>query len=754
AVEQAGDQPELLEALDRLYERIGSFEKVAETIERRVAVEPAGDKQAELYHRLGALQIEKFEDPSRGLSSLRAALDRVAHHEGAIEALEKLTENRDLFEEAAEVLESVYRAQNRTDRLSKLFEKRVGFAATPELRMEMRRNLARVLEEEGRDPAAAQRVLQQGLLDAPGEPALLDELERLSPITGNWEGAAAALRDAIEKNGKSLLPDVAVPLCLRLASWLRDKAEDKAGAEQALIKGLDFDPTDDELLEQLEQLQRGAGREKELLETQRRRGKLQTDPTRREELYRQAKGLAEGLGDAALVESVLRELLGQDDANLWALSELAKVREAAGDYKETFKLVVRLAELAAESSEIRELRRRAALLARDRLDDNPAAIELFERIFEDDPAAGDTAQALRDLYQHEKRWEELGRLLERLIELADAPSQRSALRIELARLNEERFKKPERAVELLRTVLEEQPDNADAVVQLSELFERTGRDQELAELLSSQIEAANRRGDLASELRYQVRLGEVYESRLKNREKAIETYRAVLTRDASHRGALECLARLYKSAGEHAQAAEVTDRLLGMSDGEQAVKLALELADLHTELKAPDQAALALERGLSADVKNSELRDRLRKLYESTQSWEKLAALIAQDAEFAEEPEQKVLLLRKAAQIHGTKRKDHAAAAELLDRASQLKPDDRELLLELCDEYSASGRGKQAAEVLQKIVDSYGGKRSKELAEIHRRLANAHLADGDGTKALEELDKAFRIEPGNIAVLS
>jgi tetratricopeptide (TPR) repeat protein len=75
-------------------------------------------------------------------------------------------------------------------------------------------------------------------------------------------------------------------------------------------------------------------------------------------------------------------------------------------------------------------------------------------------------------------------------------------------------------------------------------------------------------------------------------------------------------------------------------------------------------------------------------------------------------------------------------------------------MLELCDAYSASGRGKQAAEVLQKIVDSYGGKRSKELAEIHRRLANAHLAEGNAASALEELDKAFRIEPGNVQVLS
>jgi tetratricopeptide (TPR) repeat protein len=134
-------------------------------------------------------------------------------------------------------------------------------------------------------------------------------------------------------------------------------------------------------------------------------------------------------------------------------------------------------------------------------------------------------------------------------------------------------------------------------------------------------------------------------------------------------------------------------------------------------------------------------------------AWEKLAELIAGDSDTAEAVDDKVRLLCEAARVHASKRDDHAAAAQLLDRASQLKPDDRDILLELCDAYSASGRGKAAAEVLERIVESYGGKRSKELGEIHRRLASAYLADGDNQRALDELDKAFRIEPGNVAVL-
>src|SRR5262249_40537649 len=159
-----------------------------------------------------------------GLGSLRVALERAPSHEGATEELEKLTGERDLFEEAAEVLEGVYRSRGATDRLANLYEKRGGFAGTAGERIDMRRSLARVLEEDCRDAGAAQRVLQQGLSDDPGDAALLAEIERLASTTGNWEGAAAALRDAIDKQ-TDVPAESGVQLAVRLASWYRDKVE-------------------------------------------------------------------------------------------------------------------------------------------------------------------------------------------------------------------------------------------------------------------------------------------------------------------------------------------------------------------------------------------------------------------------------------------------------------------------------------------------------------------------------------------------
>lgn len=753
AVEQAGDQPELLDALDRLHTRLGEHEAVAEILERRVSVENSDERQADLYYRLAQIQIEQFKEPARGLGSLRMALERVPAHEAAVAELEKLVEHDDLFEEVSEILEGVYRTRGLTDRLAKLYEKRVGFADSVEARIDMRRSLARVLEEEAKDPRAAQRVIELGLAEAPEDSALLEEVERLAPITGEWDKACQALSGAISLR-QDLSPESGVALSMRLAGWYRDKAGDNASAETALKRALDFDPSSDEVLQSIEQLQRAPGREADLFGTLRKRAKLQVDESRREELYRQAKALAEATGDVAAAEAVLRELLAQDDTNLWALSELCRLREAAGDYAETFKLTVRQADLSEDGGSVRALRRRAGEIARDRLNDLRQATVLFEQLFEDEPQDSEAAAALRALYGAAERHQDLGTLLERLVDMAESPSARTALRLELARLNRDKFQALDTAIDHLRAILDEEPGQSEAVVALSELYEKTQRDEELAELLSTQINAARDRGDTSNELRFQVRLGEVYDSRLSDRTRAIDTYRGVLDRDANHQGALEALARLYKAQNDLTSAAEILSRLLDMASGAPAVALAIELGETEQKLGNADKAARAFERGLSHDEANADLRDRLRVLYQNEKSWEKLSALLARDAELSAKPEEAVKILQKAARIQSKERQDHVAAAELLERASRLKADDREILLELCDEYSASGRGKAAAEVLQRIVESFGTKRTKELGEIHRRLAAAHLADGEVQKALEELDKAFRIEPGNINVLT
>jgi golgin subfamily B member 1 len=55
--------------------------------------------------------------------------------------------------------------------------------------------------------------------------------------------------------------------------------------------------------------------------------------------------------------------------------------------------------------------------------------------------------------------------------------------------------------------------------------------------------------------------------------------------------------------------------------------------------------------------------------------------------------------------------------------------------------------------VLEKIIQSFGGKRTKELSVYHHRLGKALAQLGDKDVALTQLDLAFKIDPGSVAVL-
>ena len=77
-----------------------------------------------------------------------------------------------------------------------------------------------------------------------------------------------------------------------------------------------------DIMRSLEGLRRAPGRERDLVATLRARAKLENDVETQRELLREAKTLAETtVGDAGLAEEVLRELLEDDEADMWALEE-------------------------------------------------------------------------------------------------------------------------------------------------------------------------------------------------------------------------------------------------------------------------------------------------------------------------------------------------------------------------------------------------------------------------------------------------
>jgi len=298
------------------------------------------------------------------------------------------------------------------------------------------------------------------------------------------------------------------------------------------------------------------------------------------------------------------------------------------------------------------------------------------------------------------------------------------------------------------------PNCAPAVVSLSRIYEKLGANEEMAELLERQIRQAESSGEQASRIELQLRLGEVCETRLGDVERAFATYRSVLDSNPQHRPALEALIRLRENQGDLAEASALLDSLVAIAPESERASLDVRLADMRERIGDERGALAALQRALVANPKNTEIRVRSRALSEKMGDWAGVAHSLSNEADFAEAVADKVSLLREAAKILAEKLQDGSGAAALLEKASGFAPNDRELLLALCDAYTASGRAREAATALERIVESYGGRRTKELGEIHRRLALAYLSQGEPVRAKEELEMAFRIEPGNVRVIA
>ncbi len=782
AMEQAGDSTSVLSALDRLYGRLGDTHALADVIERRVALESDSSAQADLLHRLAGLQIKEFSEKAQGLATLRTALEKLPAHEASRAALVEILTDDVLFDDAFDALEWTYRALGKSEDLAKLYEKRVDRAENTRDRSRVRMDLARVLEKDVRDPARAQRVIEAQIAEDPSDTDAMGELERLASAANGWRQACDALERALENAEENVPAGTRSELWMRLAGWQKDRLTEVAKAEQSYGAALKADPESSDILRALEELQRAPGRERDLVGTLRARAKLDPSVAEKRGILEEAKVLAETIvNDRDLAEAVLRDLLVEDESNAWALEELTKLRGVAGDYAEVVKLLLRRAEVAREAVEQIALKHRAASVTAEHLRDDARAIELYEQILEQEPNDQEAATHLRALYTSAGKERDLAKLLQLLIDNAMNQQVRASLRMDLARLQGERFDAPRDAIDTLRGVLEEDPTHEGAVVALSQIYEKTGQDEELAELLNSQIGRAHERGDAQAELALIVRLGEVYEGRLKDTTRALDTYEGVLARDATHRGALEAVARLAEGRAAWERAAGALIKLLDGSSGEAGVELALRLAAAREKLGDGPGVEDALRRALQMDAKNQDVRARLRDLYEKDRKWNDLADLLVGDANLihAEHPEiapapaapaplpdrtgntvpppgpvvEMLKLFRRAAEIHIRERGEPGDAVPLLERATALVPQDRELLILLVDAYTAAKRERDAAQVLERVIASYGNRRVKELSLYHHRLGKALAQLGDKDVALAQYDMAFKIDPGSISVL-
>lgn len=749
ALEQMGDDEELLASLDRLYTRVDQAPDLARVLERRIDSAADADARSTLALRLGALRRDRFADLRGAFTSFSEVLEANPSDATAIAAIEGLAAEPAIAADAVEALDAAHRRTGALDRLPALYDIRFRLAESVGEKVRILQDRAALEERDlGRPSDALDAVVRAFELD-PRDDGLLADVERLADQTGAWSRLAGVPERILEQEASDR--DLVRTLALRSASWYLEKLGDRAAAEACYRRAIAADPEAFEAHDGLTQLLRADGRQKELVAALVAWAENDSDEHGKKEHLREAAVLSEtALGDLASAGRCYASLLDVDGADLDALAGLSRIRASEGKHDEVAELLVRRID-AEMSPDVRlGLRRELAALYAGPLADVKKATQAFEGVLDEAPTDLGAISELETLYEKQKRWDDLRGLIERRFDLAASDADRIDAKVRLARLEEQAFGRRAQAIEQLHEILQLDPNHAQAQDELERLLAAEKNWDELVSRLESRIAATS--GTAA--VSHLERLAAVHRNERKAPADAIATYERILAIDSRHETALRAVVELQKAAKNDAATVDALERLLAASDGAPAIAVALELASLaDSKLNDAARAETALQRALSIDAADEGARAALKALYEKHQRFAQLAAMLEEEADRLEDPAKKVAAYQAVSKLRLEKLDDPGQAAAALEKASKLKPDDRELLLPLCDLYVRAGRGGEAVPVLRQIIASFGNKRTKELAGFHQRLGQALESAGDTAGALEQYDAAFKIDLTNVAVL-
>jgi len=152
---------------------------------------------------------------------------------------------------------------------------------------------------------------------------------------------------------------------------------------------------------------------------------------------------------------------------------------------------------------------------------------------------------LMQVYSAEQDWPALLEVIERLADVVDDPAQRAKYLLTAAKVASRELGDAERALELLESAFEADPDNETALQESLSLRRRIGDYEGIKDILKARAQrlaASNDRRDLLDVL---AELAEIYEEKLARRDQAIAVCESALKVDPGNPRFEERLARLY-----------------------------------------------------------------------------------------------------------------------------------------------------------------------------------------------------------------
>jgi tetratricopeptide (TPR) repeat protein len=227
ALSMLGDDPDILEALDRLLQATEQWDRLHEVLSRRLDLRDAD--RPTLLLRQGQLRAGHLGDFEGALGAYQKAMEQDPGRDDALAAVRSLASKPEVASNALDLLEEYYRSSGELEQVVQLYQQRVEIASSDADRVTLLTEAAEIWEHDIGRPEEALVAMRDAVLTDPRDRALVESLERLAETSGHWSDLAGLVDDVAARG--DLDRRELYELRLRSAGWYRDRLQDASGAD-------------------------------------------------------------------------------------------------------------------------------------------------------------------------------------------------------------------------------------------------------------------------------------------------------------------------------------------------------------------------------------------------------------------------------------------------------------------------------------------------------------------------------------------
>jgi len=640
--------------------------------------------------------------------------------------------------------------------------------------------LARLHEEDRKDPDAAADSLKVAHQVRPEDPMVRERLAELLQRQGR-HGELAMLWEGIAEREESV--ERRLVLLFKVHDMLRLRVGDTRGAERVLQRILDLDPVNRAAMDGLESLARESGDLQALATWLSRKWGVTESPAERQSLALELARLQwESLENPVEAQATLQRLL-QEDPNCrdgWNLLEQWLLsREQWEDLAEAYERQAGI----RTGEDSTTLLKKAVGLRLGRMGDIEGARRLLRRILETNPGSDFAFERMSELLEAEQDFEGLAELLRQRLAHVEGAKERAALHLRIGTIHARLLGREVDSLQHLKAALELDPFLREVPEVLWQLVESPAVGMEAALVLEEALSHLGDQAGLARVLERQVemlaagpdrenillRLADLWASALGEPRKGLEALARLLTEAPTHPEALEKAVRM----AEEFRLQDVLVHLLmevvaQHPSPSESRRLLLVAADtLEGSLALPARAAELLEGLLAEEPVEEAVLDRLERIYATLGHQEGSLRVLRRriQAAGAEAPiEYRLRLATLLSQIGG----DSEEIVEELARVLSRKPRQEEAIRLLSTMTSDPMAGDRALEILREafrasedrkgllwVLETMMGRagQSEDVVSLHEEAAAAAHHLGDTAVEVEHLGKALALAPADEQVL-